>query len=55
MSRLGLALGGVACIAAGVVLLVSNSPGNAERLGRVAGILIIVGLVCCGGAAIGHL
>lgn len=42
-------------IAGGAVLLVAGTPQTANRLGRVAGILILLGIVAVGAAAIGHL
>jgi len=54
-ARLGLIFGGVACIVAGAALLVAGGPGTAARLGRVAGILIVIGLVACIAGGIGHL
>jgi hypothetical protein len=46
---LGMVLGGIALLAA------SASAGSAERLGRVAGILIVIGLVLLAVGAIGRL
>jgi hypothetical protein len=54
-ARLGLAAGGILCVLAGSALLVAGGPGTAARLGRVAGILIVIGVVACIAAAVGHL
>jgi hypothetical protein len=51
--RLGLALGGAVLIVGGVLLLTAGGPGTAARLGRVAGILILLGAVGIGAAVIG--
>lgn len=53
-ARLALAIGGVAAILAGVVLLTSGSPGSATRLARLAGILILLGLAGIGIAILGR-
>ena len=53
-ARLALTLGGVAVIVAGIVLLTSGSPGTASRLARVAGILILLGVVGIGVAILGR-
>jgi hypothetical protein len=44
----------VLAIGAGVVLLLAGGPGTAARLGRVAGILILLGAAGVGMAALGH-
>lgn len=54
-ARVGLIAGGTACVVGGAALLVAGGPGTAARLGRVAGILIVIGLVACIAGAIGHL
>jgi hypothetical protein len=54
-ARAGLVVGGVGCVLSGVALLVAGGPGTAARLGRVAGILIVIGVVACIAGAIGHL
>lgn len=41
-------------VVAGVLLLTAGGPGNAERLGRIAGIVILLGIVALAVAAIGH-
>ncbi len=53
-NRIGLAVVGLALIVGGILLVTSGSPGNASRLGRIAGIAIILGLVAIGVAIIGH-
>lgn len=55
LARVGLIAGGAACILGGAVLLVAGGPGTAARLGRVAGVLIVLGLVACIAGAVGHL
>jgi hypothetical protein len=50
-----LIIGGVVCVLGGIALLVAGGPGTAARLGRVAGILIVIGVVALIAAAIGHL
>lgn len=55
VARLGLVLGGTAMIAVGGVLLVTGTPGVQRHLGRIAAILIILGLVVLAGGLIGHL
>jgi hypothetical protein len=52
--RLGLVAAGGCLILAGALLLVAGGTQTAERLGRIAGILIVLGLVALGAAAIGH-
>ncbi len=52
--RIGLAAVGIIVIAAGCLLLVSGGPGTTTRLGRVAGIMILLGVVAVVAAAIGH-
>jgi hypothetical protein len=47
--------GGVALIGAGAALLVAGSPSNEARLGRLAGILILLGVVLAAAGAIGRL
>lgn len=55
LARAGLIVGGVACVLGGVALLVAGGPGTAARLGRVSGILIVIGAIACITGAIGHL
>ncbi|GAC1473194.1 MAG: hypothetical protein PVSMB7_26830 [Chloroflexota bacterium] len=45
VQRVGLILLGLLMIAAGAALLVRGNSGTAARLGRVAGIMILVGVV----------
>jgi hypothetical protein len=52
-SRIGLAALGVVLVAAGLALVLHGGSGNAERLGRLAGIMILVGLVLVGVSAFG--
>jgi hypothetical protein len=54
-ARAGLIVGGVICVLGGVALLAAGGPGTAARLGRVAGILIVIGAVACIAGVIGHL
>lgn len=54
MYRLGLAAGGVLMVVAGVLLLMAGGPGTAARVGRVAGIVILLGIVAVAAAVIGH-
>jgi Flp pilus assembly protein TadB len=54
-TRLALIVGGIACVLGGIALLVAGGPGTAARLGRVAGILIVIGVVASIAAALGHL
>ena len=53
--RLLLVALGVVLVVAGILLLIRGGPGTAVRLGRVAGILIIIGLVLMGVAAVGKM
>lgn len=53
-ARIGAIGVGVLLVVAGAVLLSSGSPGNAARLGRVAGILILVGIVAVVAGFIGR-
>ena len=48
-------MGGVLLVLAGVSLLIHGGASNAERLARVAGILIIVGLVAALVGALGRM
>ncbi len=41
-------------VVAGVLLVTAGGPGTATRLGRVAGIVILLGIVAVGAAVIGH-
>lgn len=41
-------------VVAGFLLLTAGGQGNAARLGRVAGIVILLGVVALTAAAIGH-
>lgn len=52
--RLGLAVGGIAAVVIGVLLLAAGNRVTAHRLGRIAGILIILGLAAVAVAAIGR-
>lgn len=54
-SRLLLIAGGIVAVVVGIALLVHEAAPNAARLGRLAGILIVVGLVIAGIGAIGRL
>lgn len=54
-ARLGLVAAGALAVMAGIFLLAHGSAGNAERLGRISGILILLGLVCIGAGALGRL
>lgn len=53
-TRVGLVAGGLVATAAGVSLLVHESATNAARLGRLAGILILVGVIVAILGAIGR-
>ena len=55
LARLGLIVGGLLMIAAGIAILVAGSSGNAQRLGRLAGILILIGLIIAAAGAIGQM
>jgi hypothetical protein len=46
--------GGGVLVLAGVALLIHETTTNAARLGRLAGILILIGLVCAVVGAIGR-
>jgi hypothetical protein len=50
-----LVIGGVVMIAAGIALVGAGSSSNAERLGRLAGILILIGIVVVAIGAIGRM
>lgn len=54
-ARLLLAAVGLLLMGAGVLLLAGATPGTANRLGRLAGIAILLGVVAIVAAAIGHL
>jgi len=54
-TRAALVGAGLLAIIGGAVLLGAGGAGNAARLGRVAGILIIIGFVAIGAAAIGRI
>jgi hypothetical protein len=54
-TRISVALLGVLAVAAGVALLASGTPSTAARLSRVAGILILLGIVGIGVAAVGRI
>lgn len=54
-ARVGLAAGGAVAILAGVGLLVSGTPSTEARLGRVAGILMLLGIAGIALAIIGRL
>ena len=53
-ARAGLGALGVLALAGGVAILARGSAGNAERLSRVAGILILIGLALLFVAAFGR-
>lgn len=53
--RIGVAVVGVICVFGGIALLSAGGPGTAARLGRVGGILIVIGVVACIAAALGRL
>ena len=53
--RLGLLIGGAVLIVAGAALLTAGGSANAARLGRLAGILILLGLVGVGVGIVGRL
>lgn len=55
ITRLGLLVGGSLMILAGAALLVAGGPQTATRLGRVAGILIVIGIVALVVGTIGRL
>lgn len=48
-------LGGVGLVVAGILLVSAGGSQNAARLGRVAGILILLGLAGIAAGAIGKL
>lgn len=52
-ARAGFVVLGVVLVATGIFLLADVSSGTAARLGRVAGILMIVGCVLVGLGAVG--
>ncbi|MGI8967651.1 MAG: hypothetical protein ACR2GA_00905 [Chloroflexota bacterium] len=52
--RLGLLVLGVLMIAAGITLVAAGGSGSAERLGRIAGILIVIGIVVVVIALLGY-
>lgn len=54
-ARLGLLALGLLSIGGGIALLTAGGPGTATRLGRVAGILIVIGSVAVIAAAIGRI
>lgn len=54
-TRIAFGIGAVALIAAGVALLASGTPTTARRLGRLAGLAIVAGLLLAWGAARGRL
>ena len=53
--RLALITGGALLIALGVLLLAAGGPSTARRLGRVAGVVIVLGAVAMVVGAIGRL
>lgn len=55
MMRIALIVGGLVAIMAGVALLARGDAQTAARLGRVAGILILLGLVGLGVGLVGKL
>jgi hypothetical protein len=54
-ARVALALGGILMVAAGIGLLGHGGSATEARLGRLAGILILVGIVLLGIGAIGRM
>lgn len=54
LARAGLIAAGVVLVIAGAALLIAGGAGNAARLGRVAGILIIVGIVIIVAGTVGR-
>jgi hypothetical protein len=54
-ARIGFIILGLVLVAAGIFLLADVSSGTAARLGRVAGILMIVGCVLVGVGAVGKI
>lgn len=48
VQRITFVVAGVVLVLAGVILLVSGKPGTAMRLARLAGLMIIIGLVLAG-------
>jgi hypothetical protein len=54
-TRLVVGAAGIVAIGAGVALLFSGTPGTAARLSRVAGILILLGVVGVAVALLGNL
>lgn len=55
LSRGLLLVGGILCILAGIALLTAGGPGNAARLGRIAGILILLGIIAGIFGAVGRM
>jgi hypothetical protein len=53
-TRLGLIVAGVVMVVAGAVLLGHGAAANTQRLSRLAGILILVGLVIAAAGLIGR-
>jgi formate hydrogenlyase subunit 3/multisubunit Na+/H+ antiporter MnhD subunit len=46
--------GGAVLVLVGVALLIHETTSNAARLGRLAGILILIGLVCAAVGIVGR-
>ncbi|HZS93790.1 MAG TPA: hypothetical protein VFA78_03265 [Chloroflexota bacterium] len=55
LTRAGIVGAGILAIAGGAALLVAGNPASAERLGRIAGILILLGCAAIGVGLIGRL
>lgn len=54
-ARLGAVAGGIVLILGGIGLLIGGGGSNAERIGRLAGILILIGIALFGVGAWGRL
>jgi hypothetical protein len=55
LARAGILVAGAICVIAGVALLTAGNKQSETRLARVAGILIVLGLVGIGAAVLGWL
>lgn len=55
LTRIALVVAGALFVVGGIALVASGSAGNAARLSRIAGILIIVGLVLAGIGLLGKM
>jgi hypothetical protein len=53
-TRAGVAAIGILALAGGIGLLVAPAAGTAQRLGRIAGILILLGIAAVVVAALGR-